>query len=161
MVWMTLARAVCPSLFVAEMSSAFLAADENLSLRDFVTKHATLPTEPSARQAAQMAIATLSSTTTVGAFLGLSTTVAANSIFSGIVAQTHLAELLSTSSTPLSAQLQTEFIQKYAAYQGTMQDFWTQLTDRWQRTAGVGGEREKKTAPLSYRLARIPIPRHL
>src|ERR1035438_8787440 len=79
------------------LQSPDLAADQNLSLRAFVTKYATIPTDPAANKAAQAAIATLSATTTVGEFLGLDKTVASNPIFRGIVAQTNLAALLSTS----------------------------------------------------------------
>jgi len=47
---------------------ADFGAEQNLSLRDFVTKYATLPTDPAANKAAQRAIATLSTSTTVGQF---------------------------------------------------------------------------------------------
>ena len=109
------------------MGATDLAAEENLSLRDFVTKHATIPTDPSTRPAAQAAIATLSSMTTVGQLLGLDKTIASNPLFSGTVAQTNLAALLATSPVLATVQLQTVFIQKYAAFQGSIQDFWTQL----------------------------------
>ena len=109
------------------LQSPDLAADQNLSLRAFVTKYATIPTDPAANKAAQAAIATLSATTTVGEFLGLDKTVASNPIFRGIVAQTNLAALLSTSPALTASQLQTEFIQKYTAFQGPMQEFWNQL----------------------------------
>jgi hypothetical protein len=109
------------------LSPADFATDQNLSLRDFVTKHATLPTDPAAKQAAQAAIATLSSTTTAGALLSLNSTIASNPIFGSIVARTNLGNLLSTSPSLSSAQLQTDFINKYTSFQGTTQDFWTQL----------------------------------
>jgi hypothetical protein len=68
------------------LSSADLAAEQNLSLRDFVAKHTTLPTDPAAKRAAEAAIATLSSTTTVGPLLGLNSTVASNPVLAGTVA---------------------------------------------------------------------------
>ena len=110
------------------IQSPDLAADQNLSLRDFVTKYATIPSDPAANKAAQAAIATLSSTTTVGEFLGLDKTIAENPAFTGIVAQAKLAALLSTSPELSDAQLQTDFIQKYMAFRGSTQDFWNQLS---------------------------------
>lgn len=109
------------------LSPVDLAAEQNLSLRDFVTKNTTLPTDPAARQAAETAIATLSPTTTVGALLGLSGTVSSNPIFSGMVAQTNLSTLLSTSSALAVDKVQTDFLAKYVSFQGSTQDFWTQL----------------------------------
>jgi hypothetical protein len=106
---------------------ADLATDQNLSLRDFVAKYATLPADPAANKAAQQAIATLSTSTTVGQFLGLNQTIAANPIFSGFVAQTNLVSLMTTSPT-LFASLQTDFIQKYTSFRGSTQDFWNQLS---------------------------------
>ncbi len=110
------------------LTPADLSVEQNLSLRDFVGKHTTLPTDPAANHAAQAAITTLSSTTTVGALLGLNRTIEGNPIFSGMVAQTNLTTLLTTSPALTSVQLQTDFINKYAAFQGTMPDFWTQLS---------------------------------
>jgi hypothetical protein len=106
---------------------ADFGAEQNLSLRDFVTKYATLPTDPAANKAAQRAIATLSTSTTVGQFLGLNQTIAASPIFSGLVAQTNLASLMATSPTLAAEPLQTDFIQKYASFQGSIQDFWNQI----------------------------------
>jgi hypothetical protein len=110
------------------LTPADIAADQNLSLRDFVTKQTTLPTEPTAKQAAEVAITTLSSTTTIGALLGLNDTIAKNPIFSGIVAQTNLSKLLSTSPSLSAAQIQTDFVTKYTSFQGTTQNFWTELS---------------------------------
>jgi hypothetical protein len=104
------------------------ATDQNLSLRDFVTKYATLPTDPAANKAAQQAIATLSTSTTVGQLLGLNQTIAANPIFGGIVAQTNLASLMGTSPTLAAATLQTDFIQKYTSFQGSIQNFWSEIS---------------------------------
>src|SRR5690242_18095838 len=42
------------------LAPADLAANQSLSVRDFVAKHTTLPTDPAAKQAAQAATATLS-----------------------------------------------------------------------------------------------------
>jgi hypothetical protein len=110
------------------LAPADFGADQNLSLRDFVTKHTTLPIDPAANQAAQAAIALLSPTTTVGALLGLNSAVSANPFLSGIAAQTNLGTLLSTSSDLSNAQLQTDFINRYISFQGTTRDFWTQLS---------------------------------
>jgi hypothetical protein len=60
------------------MSSADISGDQNLSLHDFLLKHSTLPTDPAEKQAAEAAIAQLSPNTTVGALLGISSTVAEN-----------------------------------------------------------------------------------
>jgi peptidoglycan hydrolase-like protein with peptidoglycan-binding domain len=109
------------------LSPADFSADQNLSLRAFVAKHTTLPTDPTARQAAEAAIATLSTTTTVAALLALNSTVASNPIFTPIVARTNLTTLLSTSPSLSSPQLQTDFINAYANFTGSPQDFWTQL----------------------------------
>lgn len=109
------------------LSPVDLVAEQNLSLRDFITKHTTLPTDPAAKQAAEAAVATLSSNTTIGALLDLSSTVASNPIFSGIVAQTNLSTLLSTSSALAVDKVQTDFLAKYVSFQGSTQDFWTQL----------------------------------
>jgi hypothetical protein len=110
------------------LAPADLLADGSLSLRDFVTKNVTLRTDSAAKQTAQEAFARLSSTTTVGALLGLDKAILDNPGLSGIVAQTNLATLLATSPTLASAQLQTDFMQKYAAFQGTTQEFWAQLS---------------------------------
>ena len=79
------------------LHSPHLAADQNLSLFAFVTKHAKIPTDPAAAKHAHAAIATLSKTTTVGEFLGLDKTIASNPAFTGIVAQTSLSAALGTS----------------------------------------------------------------
>ncbi|HUO15713.1 MAG TPA: neuraminidase-like domain-containing protein, partial [Verrucomicrobiae bacterium] len=107
---------------------ADLAADQNLSLRDYVTKYAALPTDPAQNKAAQQAIATLSTSTTVGQLLGLNQTIAANPIFGGFVAQTNLVSLMATSPSLAAAALQTDFIQKYTSYQGSTQGFWNQIS---------------------------------
>lgn len=57
---------------------ADFAADQNLSLKDFVSKYTTLPTDPASNKAAQQAIATLSGATTIAQLLGLNQTIAAN-----------------------------------------------------------------------------------
>ena len=110
------------------LAEADLAADENVSLQQFVTEHTTLPKEPTAKQAAQAAIATLSATTTVGMFLGLNNAVSASPALTGLVAQSNLAALLATSPSLANAKLQTDFIQKYLAFDGTAHEFWTQLS---------------------------------
>lgn len=112
---------------VQNVQSTDLAADQNLSLRAFVTKYGAIPTDPAANKAAQAAIATLSNTTTVGQFLGLDKTIAGNPLFSGIVAQANLSALLGTSAVLATGQLQTDFIQKYTAFNGSIKDFWDQL----------------------------------
>jgi Tc toxin complex TcA C-terminal TcB-binding domain/ABC toxin N-terminal region/Neuraminidase-like domain/PA14 domain len=104
-----------------------LVQDQNLSVRDFVSKNTTLPSDPVAKREAETAIATLSSTTTVGALLGLSGTIAGNPILAPVVAQTNLSSLLSTSSALSNPQLQADFINLYSSFQGTPQDLWNQL----------------------------------
>ena len=44
------------------------------------------------------------------------------------MAQTNLATLLGTSPALATAQLQADFIAKYAAFQGRPQEFWAQLS---------------------------------
>ncbi len=104
------------------------AADQKLSRKDRVSKYTTLPTDPAANKAAQQAIAMLSTSTTVSQFLGLDKTIAANPIFSGTVAQTNLVALMATSPNLASAPVQTEFLQKYASFRGSAQDFWNQMS---------------------------------
>lgn len=124
----TVAQEAALANLLQSLAPGDLSADQNLPIRDFVTKYTTLPSDPAAKQAAQAAIAVLSSTTTVAALLGLNSTVANNPALSGIVAQTNLATLLNTSTAAGTAQLQTDFIAKYAAFQGTAQEFWTELS---------------------------------
>jgi len=72
----TVARQTTLASLLQNLAPGDLAADQSLSLRDFVTKYTTLPTDPSANQTALAAIATLSATTTVGALLSLNGTIA-------------------------------------------------------------------------------------
>jgi hypothetical protein len=94
--------------------------DQNLSLRAFVTKYTALPTDP--------AVSTLSSTTTVGAVLGLDGNLSNNPTLSGIIAQTNLTTLLRTSPALATDQPALDFVAKYVAFQGTTQEFWAQLS---------------------------------
>src|SRR5690348_495420 len=63
---------------VQSLPAADIGVDQNLTLREFVAKHAMLPTDPTAKAAADAAIATLSSATTVATLLGLSQKVSDN-----------------------------------------------------------------------------------
>ena len=114
------------------LKPADLLATKDLSLRDFVARNTTLPSDPAANQPAQAAIASLSSVTTVGALLGLDQTVAANPLLRGIVAQANLGALLSTSPALANPQLQTDFMNQYVNFQGSPADFWTSLSQNAQ-----------------------------
>jgi hypothetical protein len=115
-----------------------IAASRDLSIHAFVKREVKLPDDSAAREAAEEAIAKLSTTTTIGDLLGLDQTVSANPLLAGLVGQVNLATLLQTSA-PLkeNATLIDDFVANYANYQGSMASFWTSLSQDAEFTAVV------------------------
>ncbi|HLQ25409.1 MAG TPA: IPT/TIG domain-containing protein [Acidiferrobacterales bacterium] len=111
------------------MPAVDIAANKDFSLRDFVSKTVKLPTDPKTKAAVQAAIAQISSQTTVSDLLGLNTNLKDSPLFTPEVQRADLGALLGTSPNPklTDPQLQNDFINSYANFKGTIQDFWSQL----------------------------------
>ncbi len=105
-----------------------ITAASTLSVRDFVSRNVTLPADPSQKKAVEADIAKLSSTTTVGDLLGLSSSVQANPNLAPVLKQANLATLLQSSPALASkTALIDDFISRYAGFQGSISDFWNVL----------------------------------
>jgi len=123
---------------ISAIPSVVVAADRDLSIHAFVKREVKLPDDPTARAAAEEAIAKLSKTTTMGELLGLDQPLNTNPLFAGLVGQVNLATLLQTSA-PLNANatLIDDFVANYANYQGSMTSFWTSLSQNAEFTAAI------------------------
>ena len=106
-----------------------IASVKDVTLQAFVSKEVTLPTDATAKAAAEAAIAKISTTTTVGDLLGLNTTLQASPLFAGEVKKVGLATLLATSPALTSnPQLISTFVSTYVAFKGPISDFWQSLS---------------------------------
>jgi len=115
-----------------------IVASKDLSIRDFVRREVDLPTDHSARAAAEDAIAKLSTTTTIGDLLDLNSPLNSNPIFAGEVNKVGMATLLSTSpGLAANPQLIDDFINSYANATGSMADFWQSLSQDNEFKAAV------------------------
>jgi hypothetical protein len=115
-----------------------IAANKDLNLHDFVSKQVTLPADPTSKAAAEAAIAKLSTKTTVGDLLGLSANLKDNPIFTNEVNKVDLQALLGASPALGNPQLRDDFINRFANFNGPIQDFWTQLGGDAEFKAVVG-----------------------
>jgi hypothetical protein len=123
---------------IAATSVADVVADKDLSLRDFVSKAITLPSDPTQKAEVEAAVASVSSTTMVGDLLELGAPINANPILAGVVNVARMATLLETSSKVGSnALLIDDFISHYAAFDGKISDFWSTLGAKTELAAFV------------------------
>jgi hypothetical protein len=90
---------------------------EQLSVNDSAT-----------RQAAEAETLKLSDISTVGDFLQLDTPLERNTLFQTDARRASMAALLGTSQALTNQQLQTDFIERYAASTERIEDFWKQLS---------------------------------
>jgi hypothetical protein len=110
---------------IGAIPSVDIAASKDLSIHDFVSKEVKLPDDPTAKAAAESAIANLSTTTTIGDLLNLNSPINANPIFAGEVKKVGLATLLHTSpALAANAQLIDDFVGRYTGATGSLADFW-------------------------------------
>ncbi|HEY6330968.1 MAG TPA: hypothetical protein VI756_16670, partial [Blastocatellia bacterium] len=114
-----------------EMPAVDIAANQNATLQAFLTAQLDLlvAKDPAMKQAVDAELANVSTATTVGRLLNLNQPLQSHPLFAVGVNQAQLGELLSTN--PLlaaSTQLQTDFINAYAASTGSMADFWAELS---------------------------------
>ena len=115
-----------------------ISAQSNVTVHDFVSAEVTLPTDPTAKVADQAAIATLSTTTTIGTLLGLNTALQDNPILAAQVNRLALATMLGTTPS-LAAQPQVidDFVRLYAGSTSSIQAFWTSLSQNAEFQAVV------------------------
>ena len=124
---------------IAAIPTADVVADKDLSLQAFVAQSITLPSDAATKQAVETAIQSLSTTTTVGTFLGLNTPINTNALLAGVVGQTNLAQLLQTSpALAATPNLIDDFISTYSSFQGSMADLWATLARNPNLTAPSG-----------------------
>ena len=125
---------------VGQMPPADIAAASSLTIQAFAKQQLDpmVVKDPAMQQAVDGELAKLSDTTTIGTLLQLDTSLAAHPLFKADVMKADIAGLLATS--PIigqNQQLQADFINRYAASTGTIQDFWNQLSNDPEFKAAV------------------------
>lgn len=112
-----------------EMPVVDVAANQNATLQAFLSAQLDplVTKDPAMKQAVDQELTNISTTTTVGTLLNLNQSLQSHPLFTIGVNQAQLGELLSTNPALTSTQLQTDFINAYAASTGSMSDFWSQL----------------------------------
>lgn len=114
---------------INSMPAVDLVASKDLSLHDFVSKEVSLPADPTEKAALENAIGKLSTSTTVSDLLGLNLTIKANPIAAPEANKADLTTLLGASaSLAANSKLIDEFVTRYAGFTGSMEDFWSGLS---------------------------------
>jgi hypothetical protein len=125
---------------VERMPPADLVASNGLSVQAFAKQQLDpmVAKDAAMQQAVDGELANLSDTTTIGTLLQLGAPLQGHSLFQADVMQADIASLLATSPTLGQSQpLQADFIAKYAASTGTIQEFWNQLSSDPEFKAAV------------------------
>jgi hypothetical protein len=114
---------------IGKLGGVDIAASKDLTIRAFVANQLMpmVAKDPAAQRALDAEVAKLSSTTTVGALLGLDKPLKDHPLFRPDVFKVDLSSLLATSPLIAGKQLQDEFVSLYAAHQGPIENFWATL----------------------------------
>jgi hypothetical protein len=120
-----------------QMQAADLSAANGLSVEAFAKQQLDpmVADDPAMQIAVDRELAKLSDTTTIGALLQLDAPLKDHPLFAADVLKTDVASLLATSpALGANQKLQADFIERYAASNGSIQDFWAQLAKdpQWQ-----------------------------
>jgi hypothetical protein len=137
-----LTKASLPAIagLVAQMPPSDIVAASSLTVQVFAKQQLDpmVAKDPAMQQAVDAELAKLSDTTTIGATLQLDTPLGQHPLFQADVMKADIASLLATSPTiGQNQQLQIDFINRYAASTGTIQDFWNQLSNENEFKAAV------------------------
>jgi len=125
---------------VEQMTSADLVAANSLSIQAFTKQQldSMVARDPAKQQAVDGELAKLSDTTTIGSLLQLNTPLQDHPLFKADVMKADIASLLATSpALGQNQQIQVDFISRYAASTGTIQEFWNQLSNDPEFKAAV------------------------
>ena len=129
-----LTKAALPVLagLVQKMPSVDLVAASNLSVQAVLQQQIgpLIANDPVTQQTVDRELKTFPITASVASFLGLDQLLLANPIVKTLAVKSSVGSLLATSPTLASnQQLQTDFVNRYAASDGSTQDFWQSLTN--------------------------------
>jgi hypothetical protein len=114
---------------IGKLSGVDIAASKDLPIRLFVTNQFAplMANDPAPKKAFDAEVAKLSSTTTIGALLGLDKLFKDHPLFQHDVRKADLSSLIATSPLIAGKQLQDKFVSLYAEHQGPVEDFWLKL----------------------------------
>ena len=128
----TLTSANLPALagLVGSMPAADIAAASNLSIQAFLKQQlaSVVIKDPAIQKTVDQEIGNMATADTVGSLLGLNQPLRNHPVVGGDTAKAGIAAVLATSPTlGANQKLQTDFINRYAASNGSIQDFWQPL----------------------------------
>jgi hypothetical protein len=115
----------------ANMPAADIVAAQNLTIPAFIKQQLDpmVAKDPVMQQAVDGEIAELTTTATVGSLLNLNQPLQTHPLFQADVNKANIGTLLATSpALGTNQQLQADFIDRYAASTGTIQQFWAALS---------------------------------
>lgn len=109
-----------------------LAANKDVPIRTLIANQVQgkVQNDVVLKTEADEAINKLSTTTTVGDLLGLTLSLKDNPLFKDDAQRAALSSLLATSPVLTDLQLQAGFMNFYAQHQGTIEDFWSKLSEQ-------------------------------
>lgn len=117
---------------VAKLPTVNIVASKDLTTQAFLKQQLDLleANDPGMRQAVDTEIATVDATTTIGSLLNLSQPLEDHPLFAADAPKIAIASLISASPALAAAntQVQADFIDRLTNYQGTAQNFWTQIS---------------------------------
>ncbi|MFL5698674.1 MAG: neuraminidase-like domain-containing protein [Ktedonobacteraceae bacterium] len=117
---------------IQNMDPVDITANKDVPLRTFIMNQvqSKIQNDVVLKTAVDEAVSKLSTTTTVGDLLSLNMPLKDNPLFKDDAQKAALSSLLATSPALTDLKLQATFINLYVQHQGTIQDFWSSLSEQ-------------------------------